>query len=173
MIQVNLKRKWGNRSTVRGILDIPDYGFKCYTLELKESKSQFKNNCCVDSGVYELTNGFAEGSVFFPKFRHRVAGFPLRPRFDLQDLDYSKLSTGMIAVGYKKDEFSLSTTYDFQEAFKKVFEEIFEKRQPVYLNIYKGKYYEFTEVAYEDENSFALDLVDEADDDDERKGATG
>ena len=71
MIQVNLKRKWGNRSTVRGILDIPDYGFKCYTLELKESKSQFKNNCCVGSGVYELTSGFAEGSVFFRSYAAR------------------------------------------------------------------------------------------------------
>ena len=30
MIQVNLKRKWGNRSTVRGILDIPDnYSVLC------------------------------------------------------------------------------------------------------------------------------------------------
>ena len=46
MVQMNLKRQYENNSCTHGILTIPAFGFRCFTLELRDGDEQtYKQDC--------------------------------------------------------------------------------------------------------------------------------
>lgn len=153
MIQINLKRKEGNNDVTFGILEIPAYGFKCHTMELKDSADLvYKQNCRVPEGAYVLEHSCHEGSPFFPQFKKKPKGFSVKPRFELQNLRYNNLPSGMIAIGKRigtdPATFSLEQSEALNKTFIELFEKIFHSTELVVLSIYKGKYYQHHDISY-------------------------
>ncbi len=147
MIQLNLKRTKGNLSCTMGILQIPQFEFKCMTIELADGHDFIsKQNCSLDEGNYVLEKGFAQMSAFFPVFKRKPKGFAGKPSFVFQDLDYMHLNTGDIGLGVRQiDEFSIQGSTDLESAFKTLFQNIFMNyNEVIVLTIYKSKKFEMT-----------------------------
>lgn len=172
MIQINLKRKKGNNSVVFGILEIPRFDFKCTTMELKDGQDLvYKQNCCLPVGNYLLDRCIAEGSAFFPRLKRKPLGFAVKPRFELTNLSYPQLNTGMIAVGMINDDFSLKENYELSAKFKEVFTQVFLSGETVVLCIFKGNYYQHTDMSYEEvKQNEAASFLDDWKDDEEEFG---
>jgi len=151
MIEVNLKRIKGNRSCTLGILQIPQFEFRCQTLELADGSDFYvKQNCRLDEGSYVLVKGFENMCAFFPVFKKKPKHFACRPKFIFEDLNYMGLSTGDIGLGVKAiDEFSIQGSAELEHKFKELFTHIFTKfNETVVLTIYKSKAYEDTDGDY-------------------------
>lgn len=170
MIEVNLKRNKGNRSCTFGILQIPQFEFKCQTIELADGKDfYYKQNCRLDEGNYVLEKGFANMSAFFPVFKRKPKGFAGKPSFCFLDLDYMHLKTGDIGLGIRQiDNFSIQSSAELEKAFKDLFQNIFiNYREILVLNIYKSKNYESTMDDYFEEQHKieSMNFLEEDDDD--------
>lgn len=151
MITFNLKRIRGNNSVIHGKLTIPQANFSCHTLELKDgSELQYKNNCCINVGNYQLKRGFDQMSANYPVFRYIPDGLYQRPRFMLTNGDYRKMSIGDIALGTKIiDNFSIDQPFDFVEKVKDAFEIITTSGEIMVLQVYKSRNYIFDDISFE------------------------
>lgn len=174
MITIHVKRKMGNNSCVHGILSIPQYDFKCMTLELKASDNlNFKMDCALPLGQYEMKRGYSQGYPFFPILKRKPNGFPVKPKFNMKECKYNELPTGDIALGTAPDgDFAIRHSEALERAFADLWEDIFVKHPDpiIVLNIYKSKNYVHTEMSYEDvlkDEANRVFLEDIADDEDE------
>lgn len=170
MISFNLKRVHANRSCIHGILSVPRFNFKCYTLELREGEDLlYKQNCSINLGNYILEPGFAQGSPMHPVFKRKPKGFAKRPELRLDKADYMHLSTGDIALGIsKEDEFSLKQSFQFSDKFREMCKDIFTRKEIVVLTVYKSRLFDYEDIGYEDTIRIYDDMNFIGDDDDEQ-----
>ncbi|MBR6589713.1 MAG: hypothetical protein IKK67_04525 [Bacteroidaceae bacterium] len=155
MLQINLKRKQGNKSVVFGVLSIPKYGFKCVTMEMAPATSDmmYKHSCGIPEGNYTLTPGFSQGYPMFPLFEKKPLGFAVKPKFNLTDMHYNSLPTGDIAIGKAVDgDFALQGSGALNLAFADIFKHFFAENpgEIVVITIYKSKNFVYTEMSYQD-----------------------
>ena len=172
MIQLNLKRKIGNESVVFGVLSIPEYNFKCVTMELADKGDLlYKFNCALPYGVYELKPGYCNGDPMFPILKKKPVGFSVRPKFNLGVSRYDHLPTGDIALGTAHDgEFAVRISRELNETFVRIFKEVFleNPNEIVVLNIFRSKNFVYNEISYEEmlEREANKVFLEEEDDDD-------
>ncbi|MBO6029917.1 MAG: hypothetical protein J6T44_05300 [Prevotella sp.] len=159
MIEFNLKRIKGNRSVTHGRLSIPRFNFACHTLELADGNDlMFKQNCCINTGTYQLVAGFDQKEPLYPVFRYKPVGFAKKPSFNLEVNDYLHLVTGDIALGVAVDsEWAVRQTIEFADKFRELCREIALQREIMVLTVYKSRHYEFEDRCYEDE----IHVIDE------------
>ena len=170
MIKMNLKRKYENHSCTHGILTIPAYHFRCLTLELRDGDSlTYKHDCRIPDGSYILVKGYAQFWPSFPVFKKKVTGFAKKPEFNLSASKYMDLPTGHIALGTAKlDDFSIQQSDDLATAFKKIFQEVFVRKEIVVLCVYKSKSYHYEDVTYHQTMEMGYDfLLNDDEDEDE------
>ncbi len=169
MIKVNLKRIEDNLCVTFGILSIPQFNFKCMTLELAEGKGKvFMHNCRIPEGVYQLVPGFAMNHSMFPVFRYKINGFPKKPSFNIVECKYTDLPTGDIALGVgKANEFAIQPSKDVNDTFCNIMREVFVERENVVLAVFKKKAFTHTEYSYKDYVSDFKNNCFVDDDDDE------
>lgn len=150
MIQMNLKRKYENNSCTYGILTIPAYGFRCLTLELRDSAElKLKLDCRIPEGSYVLVRGFAQGWPSFPVFKKKPLGFAKKPEFNLTADRYMNLPAGNIVLGTKMiDDFTISHSDELATTFKEIFQEVFQKKEMVVLCVYKAKTFRHEDKTY-------------------------
>lgn len=166
MVQINLKRKFGNNSCTHGILTIPAYNFRCLTLELRDGNSMtYKQDCRISEGTYILVQGFAQGWPSFPVFKRKPRGFAKKPEFNLSADKYTKLPTGDIALGTEiLDDFSIQQSDDLATAFKTIFRDAFIRKEIVVLYVYKGRNYWHEDVTYYQNLEKNYDFIKKNDD---------
>lgn len=169
MIEIQVKRKYGNRSITKGVLTIPQFDFTCNTLELADSKDlMYMQNCRLPEGIYQMVRGFASLSPTFPVLRKKPRGFSKKPEFCFTGLHYLNLWTGFIGLGIDNtgDLFSISESKEVEKTFKVIFREVFNERRKeiVALNLWKSRNYIYDDVSYdqymyneEGETKFAVD----------------
>ena len=150
MVQMNLKRQYENNSCTHGILTIPAFGFRCFTLELRDGDEQtYKRDCRIPEGSYVLKRGFAQGWPSFPVFKKKPKGFAKKPEFNLSDGKYISLPAGDIALGSERlDDFSIRQSDELATAFKEIFQEVFLRKETVVLCVYKSKTYSHVDASY-------------------------
>lgn len=150
MVQLNLKRKYGNNSCTHGVLTIPAYGFRCLTLELRDGDEMtYKLDCRISEGSYLLVRGFAQGWPSFPVFKKKPAGFVKKPEFNLTVGNYINLPSGDIALGTEiLDRFSIRQSDKLAAAFKEIFQEVFLKKETVVLCVYQSLAFRHEDVTY-------------------------
>ncbi|MBR5749761.1 MAG: hypothetical protein IKY01_13445 [Prevotella sp.] len=151
MIEMNLKRISANRSVTHGRLSIPRFGFQCLTLELADGTGlQYKQNCCIPEGNYQMTGGFDQKSALYPVFRYKPVGFAKKPSLNLEVGDYLHLVTGDIALGVSKSsEFAIRQSEEMAETFREICREMFMAREIVVLTVYRSNHYAFEDISFE------------------------
>lgn len=150
MVQVNLKRKYGNMSCTHGILTIPAYNFKCHTLELCDGDDRvYKYDCRISEGLYPLMQGYSQGCPMFPVFKKKPKGFPKKPQFNLSADCYMELPVGDIALGTEMlDNFSIRQSDELATAFKDIFQDAFYRKEIVVLCVYRSNNYITEDIGY-------------------------
>lgn len=169
MIQMNLKRKYENNSCTHGILTIPAYHFRCVTLELRDGDDlTYKHDCRIPEGSYILVQGFAQYWPSFPVFKKKLKGFAKKPEFNLSAGKYMELPTGHIALGTAKlDNFSIQQSNELATAFKKIFQDVFMRKEIVVLCVYKSISYRYEDVSYRQTMEMAYDFLKNDDEDED------
>lgn len=156
MIQINLKRKQGNNSVTFGILSIPQFGFKCVTMELLPCHPavKYKHNCGLPAAVYTMKCGFSQGEPMFPLLVKKPHGFAVRPKFNLEADSYNNLPTGDICLGKAiNGNFGVVHSNELTEAFCDIFRHVFgdNKNEIVVLNIVTSAHYKKSDICFIDE----------------------
>lgn len=180
MITLQLKRKIGNHSVVFGVLTIPEFKFKCITMELADKGTlMFKSNCCIPYGTYAMKFGFVAGQPFMPIFKRKPLGFAVRPKFNLHVGRYDHLPTGDIALGSAQDgDFAIRRSQDLNEAFVEIFKQAALKdwNAIMVLNVVRSRNFVFNDTSYEqmlEAESHKYFLEDDIDDEQEESTELG
>lgn len=170
MIEINLKRKYGNRTVQKGIISIPRYGFTANTLELRDgSPLTFKQACALPEGTYTLVKGYANNSCWSPVFQFKPKGFPRKPEIKVLQTAFQDLMIGDIVVGKKSENiFGIEFSQDIADAFTTLFEEIFKTGEIVVLVIRRSAVFTYEDISMteyynklEDSLNFAEEEEDE------------
>ena len=170
IIKINFKRIEDNLSVTFGILSIPQFNFKCMTLELADGRGRvFMHNCRIPEGIYDLVPGFAMSHSMFPVFKKKINGFAKKPNFNIKEYKYTDLPTGDIALGTSKNgDFAITPSQEVNDVFCGIMREAFVQKEKVVLAVYKKQTFTHTEYSYK---NFVTDYNNntfvEDDDDDE------
>ena len=148
MIEFALKRYEDNGYVTFGKLMIPRFNFSCLTIELTDgSDLLYKQNCCINTGSYQLKSGFDQKCAMYPVFRRKPLGFSKKPSFNLEVLDYRNLPTGDIGLGTARaSDLALSTNFELKEKFPEICREVFKAREIVILSVWHSKKFKKTTV---------------------------
>ena len=168
MIEFALKRFEDNGCVTFGKLLIPRFNFSCLTIELTDGTDlQFKQNCCINRGTYELKGGFDQKCALYPIFKRRPIGFSKKPSFNLEVQDYRNLPTGDIGLGTARaSDLALNTNFELKEKFPEICREVFTSKEIVVLTVYNSK--KFRKTTVEVSNVIGnFDFIEEDFDDDE------
>lgn len=166
-MELKIKRTMGNSKVTHGIFYAPDYDFKCHVMELREvpDTAKAKINCAVPLGRYALTRSFGCGSLFWPVFQRQLRGFAQKPRFDTENLSYSTLGCGNIAVGLPNDDVSLKADEQLKADFASLWRDIFLTEDYVVIDIYKTNRFRFVDFEIGDDVVGRTNWVEDNDDD--------
>ncbi len=172
MLELKLKRLKGNKSVTHGVLTIPQYDFRCRTLELADGSDMlYKNGCCVDKGTYVLRQTVAENSYFMPIFKKKPKGFAKNPQIVFAGLNYLHLATGNIGLGVDpQEDFSIGESTVLKEKALEIFSNCFRNREMMVLNIEVSKNFQYSDLGYYDVQKKCeedLDFIEGFDEDEE------
>jgi hypothetical protein len=168
MFEIKLKRTKGNKFVTHGILYIPQYDFRCHTLELKECPpvALSRIGSALDLGYYRLRGVLYEGEFGWPQLLRKVKGYHKKNQFEARLISRRTLPAGDIAIGMPHDFYSLEFNQELLNVFHTVMKEVFERNADVFLNIFKTNKFEFIEdsdVCQEDEAKYELRDIERTD----------
>ena len=148
MIDIKIKRVKGNEFVTFGILYIPQFDFRCHTMELREpsDKARAFFSCSLPLGQYPLMQCFKNGLYGWPQLKKRMKGFVHRSIFDAWNTEYTTLSTGDIAIGLPKNNISLKPSEELRKTFNNIMIEIFNNSKYVNLEIFKTNRFEYERI---------------------------
>lgn len=164
MYKLFLKRTKGNSLVTHGILSIPQYDFRCHTLELKEvsPEATFRAGTALNLGLYRLKYCVYGGDLWWPQLYKKAKGYGKKNLFQARLIDEAHLPSGDIAIGMPKNFYSLEFNQQLYDKFKEIMEDLFNGEQTdVFLEIFKTNKFQYIGVEQELEDGELLAQNDE------------